>query len=178
MAMLHDVLTAAGKFSRGYSQMLLRGITPEIFARKPRFETTAGTKVIDTNHPAFVFGHLSLYPARMLAMLGADAAPAQPPAGWTELFTAGAECRDDPAGTIYPAMETVTGHFLRTHDLAVEHIRSIPEEMLSRENPNERSRDRFPTIGAAVNFYVGGHVMVHLGQISAWRRCFGLPSAL
>jgi hypothetical protein len=38
-------------------------------------------------------------------------------------------------------------------------------------------RDLFPTIGAAINFYLIGHVQVHLGQISAWRRGMGLPPA-
>jgi hypothetical protein len=40
-----------------------------------------------------------------------------------------------------------------------------------------RSREMFPTLGAVVAFYLGGHVMNHLGQLSAWRRCLGLPPA-
>ena len=35
----------------------------------------------------------------------------------------------------------------------------------------------FPTVGAAINFYLTGHVMMHAGQISAWRRCMGMPAA-
>ena len=32
-------------------------------------------------------------------------------------------------------------------------------------------------VGGAINFYIGGHVQVHLGQLSAWRRAIGLPPA-
>jgi hypothetical protein len=35
----------------------------------------------------------------------------------------------------------------------------------------------WPCIGAAFNFLLSGHVMVHMGQVSAWRRCMGLPAA-
>jgi hypothetical protein len=28
-----------------------------------------------------------------------------------------------------------------------------------------------------LGFYLSGHVMSHLGQLSAWRRCLGLPPA-
>jgi hypothetical protein len=33
-----------------------------------------------------------------------------------------------------------------------------------------------PTVGAAVNFMLGGHLQMHLGQVSAWRRAMGLGS--
>jgi hypothetical protein len=35
----------------------------------------------------------------------------------------------------------------------------------------------FPTIGGAVNFLLVGHVQMHLGQVSTWRRVMGLGSA-
>ena len=36
---------------------------------------------------------------------------------------------------------------------------------------------RFPTKGAALGFYVGGHFMMHMGQLSAWRRAMGMGAA-
>lgn len=87
-----------GKFATNLAELLLKGISPATFARKPDI----GGRVIDTNHPAFVFGHLSLYPFGALTMLGLDATKAPKPAGFDDLFAAGKECRDDPAGTIYP----------------------------------------------------------------------------
>ncbi len=37
--------------------------------------------------------------------------------------------------------------------------------------------DRFPTLGALANFLMNNHVMMHIGQVSTWRRAMGLPSA-
>lgn len=173
-----DTLTAIAKFSVNYANILLPGIKPEQFARKPRFDTRSGANVIDTNHPAFVFGHLALYPARFITFTGGDSKMAETPAAFTDLFKAGAACHDDPEGTIYPKMEALTAEFTRTHNALVEHLRGVPDEVFARENPNAQARDRFPTIAVLASFYVGSHVMLHLGQISAWRRCMGLPSAM
>ncbi|MCC6676336.1 MAG: DinB family protein [Phycisphaerales bacterium] len=178
MTAFSECLASAGRFGRGYAKILLAGIEPGRFARKPRFETSAGVKVVDTNHPAFIFGHLSLYPARLFTLLGADAKSVEAPAAWGDLFKAGAACRDDVDGTIYPAMEAITTRFFSAYEAAVEHVKSVPDDVLARVNPNEQARDRFPTIGVLVNFYLNGHVMMHMGQVSAWRRCVGLPSAM
>lgn len=178
MTAFSECLASAGRFSRGYAKILLAGIEPAQFGRKPRFEGPAGMKVVDTNHPAFVFGHLSLYPARLFTLLEADSKGVEAPAAWMELFKAGAVCRDDADGTIYPAMEAITARFFSAHEATIEHVRSVPDEVLARANPNEQARDRFPTVGVLVNFYLNGHVMMHLGQVSAWRRCVGLPSAM
>jgi hypothetical protein len=35
-----------------------------------------------------------------------------------------------------------------------------------------------PTIGAVANFLLSAHHMMHLGQVSAWRRAVGLGSVL
>lgn len=178
MTVFSEALASAGRFSRGYSKVLLAGIEPAQFARKPRFESAGGVKVVDTNHPAFVFGHLSIYPARLFTLLGPSPAAVEPPAGWTDLFKAGAACHDDVEGTIYPAMNALTEHFFKAHDAAIEHVRGLSDEVFARANPNEQARERFPTVGVLVNFYLNAHVMMHMGQVSAWRRCLGLPSAM
>ena len=51
----------SGHLMLRYADMLLDGITPERFARKP--------EGVDTNSPAFCFGHLALYPEHMRALL-------------------------------------------------------------------------------------------------------------
>lgn len=178
MSAFGECLASAGVFSRGYAKILVAGIDASIFARKPRFETRSGERVIETNHPAFVFGHLSLYPARLFTVLGADPKNVEAPQAWSDLFKAGTACRDDADGRIYPPMEAITAQFFRGYESCTEVVRGVADEVLARENPNAQARDRFPTIGALVNFYLGGHVMVHLGQVSAWRRCMGLPSAM
>jgi hypothetical protein len=153
----------------------LKGITPEIFARTPRVEG----RVIEINHPAFNLGHLSLYPARVLEMCGLEKGPAAMPAAWGELFTAGKECGDDPEGVIYPPMSELTEGYFGAYRHLLEALAGASDEALMCANPGEgRMKEMFPTIGSFVNFMVGPHMMSHLGQISAWRRCFGLGSAM
>jgi hypothetical protein len=153
------------------SQQMLKDVRPEIFARKPAF---AG-KVIDTNHPAFVYGHLSTYPAKLMQMVGADPDPAAVPTSYDELFTAGKECRDDPSGTTYPSMSEVTGNYFRAYNAFLESLKAVKDAQFFAENPREgRMKEMFPQVGGMIIFMLTSHIMMHLGQISAWRRCYGL----
>lgn len=178
MGQILEQLVAAAKRGRGLSEKMLVGVTPQTFARKPRFETSAGTKVIDCNHPAFVYGHLSLYPARFFALTELDPSPVAPPTEFPDLFKAGVECKDDPEGRIYPAMDTITQAFFRSHDAAFERLAKLDDSVLQKTTPDERYRPSFPTVGIALTFMMTGHIMMHMGQVSTWRRCFGLPSAM
>lgn len=173
MGQIAETILGAARISRRYAEVLQTGIQPATAASKPR----SATGVIDTNHPTFVYGHLSLYPARLLALVGRDPGAAAPPAGWEPLFRAGAACVDDPLGKVYPPFAEVAAMLLRGTDAAIEAVSRTDDATFAAVNPNEGSRDRFPTIGALANFYLTGHMMVHFGQVSAWRRCMGLPSA-
>ena len=157
---------------------LLEGVDPKVAARKPRFETTDGAKVIDTNHPVFVYGHLSLYPARVAGMIGLNAAGVDIPAAWNDLFKAGAPCIDDVAGTLYPTIGEVGSKLATATEACLAAMDSLDDAALLVPPSDERFRERFFTVGGAANFLLNNHVMLHLGQVSAWRRCFGLPSAM
>ncbi len=163
------------RLARGYAERLLAGVTPAMAARKPR---NAEGGMIDTNHPVFVLGHLSLYPGRLLTLIGADASAAKTPDAWEALFKAGAPCHDDPTGAIYPALAEVSERFYSGTDAALAVLEGVRDDVLARVNPHEAMRSRFPRVGDAVNFMASGHVMMHLGQVSAWRRCMGLGSAM
>ena len=84
------------KLSLGYGERLLKGVTASQFAR---FASSDGV-AIESNHAAFIYGHLSLYAPRILKDLGA-AAP-ETPEGFELVFSKDAKCVDDPEGTIYP----------------------------------------------------------------------------
>lgn len=178
MGQAFEQLVTAAKRGRGFAEKMLVGVTPQSFARKPRFETTAGPKVIDCNHPAFVFGHLSIYPARFYAMFEIDPTPVAVAPEFVELFKAGAECRDDAEGTIYPSMDSITTTFFSRHDTLFEKLTTLDDSIMQKPTPDERYRQHFPTIGIAFTFMLTSHIMMHMGQISTWRRCFGLPSAM
>lgn len=170
MGQFAEYVVSAAKMSLGLSELLLKDVTPEIFARKP----TIGGKTIETNHGAFNYGHLALYPARWLTVCGMDASKAAVPTGFDVLFAAGKECQDDPAGTIYPSMKTITEAYFAAHHAAIEVLPTIPDSLLLQPNPREGMRARLPNIGAMMIFYTSSHMMMHLGQVSTWRRCFGL----
>lgn len=167
------ILTTGAKRARMYSELMLQGIEPAAAAKKP---LGAGGKLIDTNTPAFVFGHLALYPARIFTLLGKDASHIAAPEAWHELFKAGAPCLDDGSAS-YPSFTTLTAHFFRATDAAIDLLSNTPDVHLLAMHPDEKARANWPNIGSAFNFLLSGHVMVHMGQVSAWRRCVGLPSA-
>jgi DinB superfamily len=174
MGIFSDSIAIGARRGRVYAESLLKDITARNFARKPSF----GGTVIDCNHPAFVYGHLGLYGARVLDLSGLSGSSIAAPAGWEDLFKAGAPCRDDPEGTIYPAMDDLTAHFFKSYDAAIAALPTVGDDRFAMPNPNEKSRETFPTVGGVVGFLMGSHLMLHLGQISTWRRCMGLGSAM
>jgi hypothetical protein len=173
-----NMMVDTSRRGRGFAEKLLVGIKPEQAARKPHFESAGAPHVVDTNHPVFVFGHLATYPAKMLKFAGLDASACATPPEWDNLFKAGVPCHDDPDGTIYPRLAAVTAAFFANTDKASELLRSVDDKVLAATTPDERYKEFFPTVGIALNFLLNNHVMMHMGQVSAWRRCFGLPSAM
>ena len=154
-----------------YSEILLKDVAPESFGR---FATADG-KAIESNHPAFIYGHLSLYAHKMMTELGKPVDDL--PAGFEENFAKGCVCKDDADGTL-PDMETITKYYFKTWNEVLEALRETDDEVFQGPNPAGGGfAERFPTLGSVHGFYVGGHNMLHLGQMSAWRRMMGLGSA-
>ena len=174
MATTTSMIVAAAKRARGYSDKLLQDIRPEQFARKP----VLGGKVIDTNHPAFVYGHLALYPARLMRTIGLDGEAVAAPAAWTDILKAGTPCHDDPEGKIYPPMREITAAYARGYDAAIAAVEKLDDAVLSNPTPDERFRETFPVVGGALIMLLCNHIGMHMGQVSAWRRCMGLGSVM
>ena len=173
MSNIGPMIAASARLGLGYAERLLKGVTPEQFARFARI----GDTVIESNHPAFIYGHLSLYAPRIIVQLDGDATDVLPPPDFTELFSKDAKCVDDPDGTIYPAMSEVTSTLLNGYRAAADAIEQADDSLFAAENPTEAMRGKFPTKGAMHAFYVSGHFMLHMGQMSAWRRAMGLGPA-
>src|SRR4051812_11621375 len=74
MGQFLEMSLSGARRSRVYAEKLLAGIKPEQAARKPHFETGGAPLMVDTNHPVFVYGHLALYPARVMKFAGLDGA--------------------------------------------------------------------------------------------------------
>ena len=103
----------------GYSERLLKDVTPQQFAR---FAAPGGV-VIESNHPAFVFGHLSLYGPRILTQLNLPAPTI--PEGFEAAFSKDAKCVDDPSGTVYPSMDAVVKFYFEGYRAAVSALKRL-----------------------------------------------------
>ncbi|WP_146458623.1 DinB family protein [Rubripirellula tenax] len=167
------MIAASAHRGIAYAERLIVGIESNDFASFAR----VGDRVIESNHPAFICGHLSIYPANILQNLDVDAGQIAPTDEFSRLFSHEAKCVDGRNGDVYPAMDKITDAFFAAYKVATAAIESTDDEVFLRENPNERMRTMFPTIGAMHAFYVGGHFMMHMGQWSAWRRVMGMPAA-
>jgi hypothetical protein len=113
----------------------------------------------------------------VVSELGGDATAIKPSSKFEALFSPSATCLDDPDGTLYPPMNEITEKFFAAHDAAIQTLLASDDALFTAENPNERMRTRFSTLGAMHAFYLGGHMMIHMGQFSAWRRALGLGAA-
>ncbi|XAL98428.1 DinB family protein [Phycisphaeraceae bacterium D3-23] len=158
----------------GLGDALLNGIDAQ---RAARFANGSGGP-INANHPVFVYGHLSLYNAMLITMLGKDASDAKVPDTYEGLFKHGVECVDDPQGEVYPSLAEVVTHFKRGTQAAIKAVESCTDEELDAQTPEEGFRSLSPTVGGIANFLLNDHTMFHLGQVSTWRRCEGLGSAM
>lgn len=160
------------QLSLGYAERLLKNVPAE---RAGRFATPGGV-IVESNHPSFIYGHLSLYAPKILRQIGHPAPTV--PDGFELAFSKDAKCVDDADGDLYPPLDEIVSFFLEGHRMTMGALRSTPDAAFDQQNPAEgRMRELFPTIGSVQAFYCGGHMMMHLGQMSAWRRMEGLGAA-
>ena len=150
-----------------YAEQLVNTIPADMFSKMP---------LKDLNSAAFNIGHLSIYGDRICSALGrADLVKPMPYS--VDLFKNGAPCLDQPG--LYPSKDVLVSTFFERQRRAIEALKGASEATLAAENPAEgRVKEMFPTIGGAVGFLLSGHVAMHLGQVSAWRRVMGLGSAV
>lgn len=172
---LTDVISNNVRLLLQITDRLLTGIPAEIASS---FPTQNGSTVM-TNHPAFVLGHLALYPANMLKKAQLDVAGAEAPGAYTELFDAGKECKHDPSRTIYPHLPELVDVFRRTHGVLHERLPMVGDAALAADNlaRDGKRSEMNPTVGHALVFMTTTHAAMHLGQVSAWRRMMGLGPA-
>ena len=169
-----SIIADASNVAQRYATRLLKDIPADRFAR---FAEPGGETVV-ANHPAFIFGHLCLYPLKVVELLGKDTASVQPPTGYEELFSKTATCQDDPEQSIYPAADEIQAFYEASYQIALQAVREASDEQLAGENPiDSPMKEVCPTLGSLLNFYLLGHVTTHLGQLSTWRRMEGMAPA-
>ncbi|QEG38295.1 hypothetical protein [Roseimaritima ulvae] len=168
-----NAIVDSANVSMSYAKRLLSDVPADQFARL----APGADGRVASNHPAFVYGHLSIYASRILSDLGADAQPHAPSEEFLSLFNKDARCVDDPDGTIYPAMDVITERMLAGYEAALKAVATVDDATYAAPNPDPAMRERFSSMASMHAFYLSGHVMIHMGQVSAWRRMIGLPPA-
>ena len=122
------------------------------------------------NHPAWVIGHLT-HSCQLLG--GVIGLPEWLPNSWAKRFGTGSvpvadaglyETKTEALAILDDARARIT--------LAVERL---DDSRLDEPFPDEAYRDVFPTIRHALTQVLVGHTANHIGQVSVWRRAWGLP---
>lgn len=137
------------------------------------------------NHPAWTIGHLVTGSDILAEDLGLEH---DLPAGWRELFQRrgpGDPRLPEPDPDAYPPMAELLTELGRQHrrvDAIWRQKLEAGEEPVLGPALTDPLEWRFcgamPTLGDAVLFLAISHEAMHLGQLAAWRRAAGLPSAL
>ncbi|MHC4954132.1 MAG: DinB family protein [Planctomycetota bacterium] len=129
------------------------------------------------NHPAWTLGHLVSGADLLAEDLGLEREMSP---RWRELFERrgpGDPRMPDPDPASYPPIRELIGELRRQHERIARQWLALSDEELAA--PEEwRFDGEFPTTGGAALFMAVTHEALHLGQLAAWRRARGLPSAL
>ena len=148
------------QFLMTYCQLLTADIAEERMTEQP---------LPDVNHPAWILGHLAFSADVAVGLLSGEKTMS---ADWLELFKPGSvlrAARDEYAAKA-ELLKAVEANFQRARDFAT--FASV--EQLGRPNANPRMKEALPTVKNAVSFLLTGHLGIHLGQLSAWRRMIGM----
>jgi hypothetical protein len=158
--MLDDAIKV-NAFLMGYTKTLTGDIADARMAEQP---------MSGINHPAWVLGHLALTADNVAGRFGSQKTL---PAEWGTLFGAGS--KPTSTRTDYPTKDKLFEAFEQTYRKLRELVQNVKPDQLAQPNWNPRAKEVLPTAGDMVAFILTGHVGVHLGQLSSWRRMIGMP---
>ena len=155
-----DAIPRSFQMNMAYCRALLADVPASEMGAQP---------VAGLNHAAWIAGHLAYSFQAIGTELGL-----RPwlPDHWASLFGTGS--RALPDARMYPAKAMLTDVLEDSAGRLVDRLRSAEDSELARPLPDERYRDVFPTLGAAVLHILVAHAAVHIGQLSAWRRAMRL----
>ena len=148
-------------FLVGYCRTLVGDIADERMAEQP---------LAGVNHPAWILGHLAFTADATLGKLGAHKAL---PAEWATLFSAGS--KPSAQRGLYPSKDDLLPAVEQGYQQLRQKAATANPEQLSRPTTNPVTKQTLPTLKDMVAFLLSGHMGVHLGQLSSWRRMIGLP---
>jgi hypothetical protein len=156
-----DSAILVNQFLLRYNRMLVTDIADERLAEQP---------LPGVNHPAWILGHLAFSTDAALGLLGADKAL---PAEWVALFNPGSKPLPDRCS--YPSKDALLKALEGGFERVRQRLPAATPEQLAQPTKNPRMREGLPTVKEGLTFLLTGHLGLHLGQLSSWRRLIGLP---
>jgi hypothetical protein len=129
--------------------------------------------VPNANHPAWILGHLAVVSDLGTKLLGGTPLL---PEDWQARYGPGS--RPLPDRSAYPSKGELLSAFDRASEAFVEVARKAGERRLGQPNPLPFFKEELPTVGDLAAHLMTTHPMLHLGQLSMWRRIHGLPGVL
>ncbi|MEZ5064964.1 MAG: DinB family protein [bacterium] len=164
-----DVSLRAYAWNLRYAEALTSDLEPESWTRG------AGPGL--ENHATWTIGHLVTGSDLLAEDLGLAREVSEE---WRHLFERrgpGDPRLPDPDPAAYPALPDVVRELRRQHERVADAWRRLDEARLAGR-VEWRFAGELPTLADLGLFMAVTHEAMHLGQLAAWRRALGLPSAL
>jgi hypothetical protein len=156
-----DTATHTNAFLVNYCRSLVAEVPDERMTEQP---------LPGVNHPAWVLGHLAVVADGAMEKLGGKKTL---PTTWPALFASGSK----PSATrsLYPSREELLRALEERYENLRQRAATASPEQLSQPTTSPRAKETLPTFKEFLAFLLTGHVGVHAGQLSSWRRMIGLP---
>jgi len=150
------------RFLLGYCQMLVGDIADERLAEQP---------LAGVNHPAWILGHLAYSADGAATLLGGQKSLSRE---WLVKFGRGSKLSS--VRSDYPSKAELVATLERTFEHARQLAAAATPEQLAAPHRNAFFADALPHVADLCSFLLTGHLSLHLGQLSSWRRMIGLPA--
>ncbi|MEM6553432.1 MAG: DinB family protein [Planctomycetota bacterium] len=147
------------RFMQGYSDDLVKDIAPADFCTQP---------VAGMNHPAWIIGHLAYASDGHSAEVGGTPELTH----FADRYGFGSEVSGD--ASLYGSKDGLIELWHAANARYIAAMESATAEQLGKPTRGPLF-EAFPTVGEFLSFSLTGHVSLHLGQLSAWRRAMGMP---
>jgi len=151
---------SVNRFLLGYAEGLLKDIPDERLAEQP---------VPGVNHPAWIIGHLTYTAEMSVWLLGGEKVL---PEDWAGKF--GPDSTLTTLRADYPSKEELLDLFKTRFETAIRLTGTADPAAMAAPNPRAHLADRLPTVANMISFLFTGHLGMHLGQLSTWRRLIGI----
>ncbi len=160
---MNNALVATIQHTRNQTLKLVNDLSEAQMTRQPAPQT---------NHAAWVLGHLLGVDCGVLNFLGGQAPQLEP--NWKEIYGGGSTPTAE--ATRYKSKLFYLERMADVHTQILARIKALRAEDLNKPHPDPNRRARFPTLGHHLLFYCVWHETYHAGQLSAWRRVQGWPA--